>query len=105
MNYLTQKLAKIEPTPGYRVRVEFEDAFAAELDLTGLLDEGPLFAPLRDPSFFAGVKLDRGVPVWGDDLDLSPGAMRAWAEAGRLLSIEETDEWVAMNSDPAASIA
>jgi len=105
MNYFTEKLTKMEPAPGYRVRVQFEDGFKAELDLSPLLDEGPIFAPLRDPAFFGAVQLDRGVPVWSDDVDLSPGSLRAWAEAGRVLSVEETDEWVARNSHPAASVA
>lgn len=105
MKFLTERLTKIEPAAGYRVRVEFADGLTAELDLTGLLDEGPIFAPLRDPAFFAAVKLHRGAPLWGDDLDLSPGAMRAWAEAGRLLSIEETDEWCTAHDTPSAAIA
>ena len=105
MKYLNQKLAKMEPAPGYRVRMEFADGFKAELDLSPLLNEGPFFAPLRDPIFFGGVELHRGVPVWSDEVDLSPGALRAWAEAGRVLSIDETDEWVARNSHPAADVA
>jgi len=105
MKYLTEKLAKFEAAAGYWVRLEFEDGFKAELDLSSLLDEGPLFAPWRDPAVFSAVKLCRGVPVWSDDLDLSPGALRAWAEAGRVLSVDETDEWVARNSHPAASVA
>jgi hypothetical protein len=105
MKYLTEKLTKIESRPGYRMRMKFQDGFEAELDLSPLLEEGPLFAPLRDAAFFAAVKLCHGVPVWSDDLDLSPGSLRAWAEAGRVLSIEETDEWVARNSLSAASVA
>jgi hypothetical protein len=95
MNYFDEKLANIEPTSGHRVWLEFEDGFTAELDLAPLLDEGPIFAPMRDPAVFATVKLEWGVPVWSDDLDLSPGSLRPWAEEGRVLSIEETDEWVA----------
>ena len=105
MKYLTEKLTKMEVAPEYRVRVEFEDGFRAELDLSPLLDEGPLFAPLRDPAFFGSVKIRRGVPVWSDDVDLSPGALRAWAEAGRVLSVKETDEWVVANSCPTESVA
>jgi hypothetical protein len=61
MNYLTQKLVKIRPTSGHRVSVEFEDGFTAEVDLAPLLDEGPLFAPMRDPAIFAAVRLDWGM--------------------------------------------
>jgi hypothetical protein len=102
MHYLTQKLAKIKPTSGHRVWVEFEDGFSAEVDLAPLLDEGPIFAPMSDPAIFAAVRLDWGIPVWSDDLDLSTAALRAWAEAGRVLTIEETDDWVAKHSTPDA---
>ena len=105
MNYFTEKLTKIETGPGCRVRLEFRDGFAAELDLSTLLEEGPIFAPLRDPATFAGVRLERGRPVWSDDLDLAPGSLRAWAECGRVLSIQETDEWVAENSEDRAKMS
>jgi len=37
---------------------------------------GPMFEPLRDPSYFARVKLsDYGAPVWPNGLDLAPDAL------------------------------
>ena len=98
MNYFTEKLTKIQTATGCRVRVEFRDGFTADLDLSPLIEEGPIFAPLRDPATFAAVRLERGAPIWSDSLDLAPGSLRAWAESGRVLSVEETDAWVAENS-------
>ena len=99
MNYLTERVARLEPAGGHRLRVTFRDGFTATVDLAPLLDEGPIFAPWRDAAFFAGVRIERGVPVWSDDLDLSPGSLRAWCEAGRVLSCEETDAWVARHTE------
>lgn len=104
MNYLTERVAGIEPTGGHRLRVTFRDGFTATVDLAPLLDEGPIFAPWRDVEFFAGVRLEHGAPVWSDDLDLSPGSMRAWCEAGRVLSVEETDAWVAAHADEETAV-
>lgn len=93
MNYFEEKLVTIKPISGFRVWVEFEDSFAAELDLEPLIALGPLYAPLSDPAVFAAPRIEWGVPIWGEDLDLPPGAVRAWAEQGRVLSREETGQW------------
>jgi hypothetical protein len=82
MNYLTQKVARIEAAGGHRLKVTVRDGFTATVDLAPLLDERPIFEPWRDAAFFAGVRLEYGVPVWSEDLDLSPGSLRAWCEAG-----------------------
>ena len=104
MNYLTERVARIEPAGGHRLRVTFRDGFTATVDLDPLLDEGPIFAPLRDEEFFASVRIEYGAPVWSDDLDLSPGSLRAWCEAGRVLSMNETDEWVAAHAEPESAV-
>jgi hypothetical protein len=105
MNYFEEKLVKIRPISGYRVWVEFEDGFSAELDLGPLLDMGPVFAPLGDPAIFSSPRIEWGVPVWSEDLDLPPGAVRAWAEEGRVLSREETGQWWLKRAAPSAQAA
>jgi hypothetical protein len=98
-NYLKERLREAIPLQGHRLRVTFNDGFSGEVDLTPLLDEGPLYEPLRDPQNFCAVTISsHGVPQWPGDFDLSPGALRAWCEAGRLLSVEETDNWVEQHS-------
>jgi hypothetical protein len=104
MNYLTEKVARLEPAGGHRLAVTFRDGFEATVDLAPLLDEGPIFAPWRDEHFFASVRLERGVPVWSDELDLSPGSLRAWCEAGRVLSVAETDVWVVAHAGAESAI-
>lgn len=98
-NYLKEKLREAIPLEGHRLRVTFTDGFSREVDLAPLLKEGPLYEPLRDLQNFRAVTISRhGVPQWPDDFDLSPGALRAWCEAGKLLSVEETDQWVEAHS-------
>ena len=98
-NYLKEKLREAVPLEGHRLRVTFIDGFSGEVDLAPLLDEGPLYEPLRSLQNFRAVTISRhGVPQWPGDFDLSPGALRAWCEAGRLLSVEETDRWVERHS-------
>jgi hypothetical protein len=105
-NYFAEKVRVIRPLEGRRVRVTFDDGFEAEVDLAPLLDEGPLYQPLRDENSFRAVTVSRhGVPVWPDDFDLSPGSLRAWCEAGRLLSIEATDQWVEAHSTSSGKAA
>jgi hypothetical protein len=98
-NYFTEKVRSIRPLDGRRVRVTFADGFEGEVDLALLIDEGPLYEPLRDEENFRAVTVSRhGVPEWPGDFDLSPGSLRAWCEVGRLLSLEETDQWVDAHS-------
>ena len=92
--YFTETVTAIEAFGGHRVRVTFQDGFTGEVDLTPLLDCGPIFEPLRDESVFRQVTVANGAPLWPDDLDLSPGALRAWCEAGKFMDYEETDAWI-----------
>ena len=94
--YYGQKVTGAEPLGGYRLRVIFSDGFSAEIDLTPLLDCGPIFEPLRDPGFFARVGVDAafGCLLWPGDLDLSSGSLRAWCEAGKVMNHDETDAWI-----------
>lgn len=105
MNYLLEKVTAFQPLEGLRARIAFADGFSGELDFMPLLSRGPIFAPLRDTEFFRRVVVSRhGVPEWSDDLDLSPGTLRVWCEAGRVLGQEETDAWVETHSGAAAKV-
>ncbi len=103
--YLLERVTAVELLGAYRVRVTFSDAYSASVDLAPLLNEGPIFNALRDDDFFKRVRVEDGVPVWSDDVDLSPGSLRAWCEAGRVLSRDETDEWIAKRSSAPEKVA
>lgn len=84
-----ERLTSALPLGGHRLALTFADGFTATLDLGAAL-EGPLFAPLLDPAAFRAVTVEDGVPVWPCGADLDPATLRIWAEAGRVLSDEET---------------
>jgi hypothetical protein len=58
----------------YRLRPEFNDGLVREVDLGYLRDRGPIFEPLRDPTFFAQVAVDAEARtvVWPNGADLDP---------------------------------
>ena len=57
----------------YVVRVTFADGLVREIDLSEHL-WGPMFEPLKDPAFFAQVRIDPafGVLEWPNGADLAP---------------------------------
>ena len=63
---------------GYRVFVRFKDGVAGELDLAPMLRFDGVFAPLRDPKYFALVRVDpdAGTIVWPNGVDLCPDVLR-----------------------------
>ena len=57
----------------YSIEVEFDDGMIRRLHLEPEL-RGPVFEPLRDPEYFALVKVDpeAGTIVWPNGADLAP---------------------------------
>jgi hypothetical protein len=103
--YFTDRITAIQAIGGRRVRVTFRDGFAGEVDLTPLLDCGPIFEPLRDESTFKQVTVAHGAPLWPDDLDLSPGSLRAWCEAGTFMDYDETHAWIEQHTGTPQKVA
>jgi hypothetical protein len=68
----------IELLGGFLVRVAFADGFVRDLDLEPFL-HGPIFEPVRDPAFFARVRVDSesGTITWPNGADIAPEALRA----------------------------
>lgn len=63
----------------YRIRVVFDDGLERVVDLEPVL-YGEMFEPLRDPEFFALMRLDpewRTV-VWPNDADFEPETLHNW---------------------------
>src|SRR5579859_4415692 len=58
----------------YRLRLTFSDGRVGDVDVSDIRDEGNLFADLRDPDYFARVKVDPevGTVAWPNGLDLAP---------------------------------
>jgi hypothetical protein len=58
---------------GYKLRLRFDDDAVRVVDLTEYLD-GPVFQPLKDPSFFKRFTLNQDIDtvVWPNGADFSP---------------------------------
>jgi hypothetical protein len=58
----------------YRLRLTFSDGLIGDVDLSHLLGWDGIFLPLRDPQFFAKVRVDPeiGTIAWPNGVDLAP---------------------------------
>jgi hypothetical protein len=63
----------------YQLRVGFDDGTSQDVDFEPVL-HGELYAPLRDPDFFARVALDpeAGTLVWPNGADFDPATLHDW---------------------------
>ena len=82
------RVKAVAPAGGTRVRLEFTNGEARELDLAPYL-HGPIFEPIRDdPGAFRAVRVDAelGTIVWPNGADIDPdvlyeGLTPAWRES------------------------
>jgi hypothetical protein len=67
------QVIEVEPLSGHRLRVTFNDGVVREVDCSFLL-HGRLGEPLRDPAYFAQVRVDpeARTVVWPNGLDPAP---------------------------------
>ena len=71
MTVTVVKVVEIEPVGDYRLRVTFSDGSSGVHDFSDLVAEpGPMVAPLRDPTSFAQVFLEMGIPTWPSGFDM-----------------------------------
>ena len=69
------RLVHVAPRPGLRLYLEFDDGTQGEVELASRI-RGPMFEPLRDPAYFAQVRLaPHDAPEWPNGLDLAPDAL------------------------------
>jgi hypothetical protein len=64
----------VELAGAFRLRVRFDDGVTGELDMRATVPFEGVFAPLRDPDYFAQVSVDddAGTIVWPNGADLDP---------------------------------
>lgn len=67
-------VVKVEPRGGYRIWLQFQDGAEGEVDLEPLLSFQGVFAPLRDPAYFARMRVnpELGTICWPNDADWDP---------------------------------
>jgi hypothetical protein len=78
---LTPRLLSAEVIEGYVVRVRFEDGTEGDIDLSYLVEVGPVFARLEDGSYFRKVRVSRNANtvVWPNGADIAPETLYARA--------------------------
>lgn len=61
----------------YRLHVRFEDGIEGIVDLAPVLSFQGVFEPLRDPAYFARVRVDPGLGTvcWPNGADLDPDVL------------------------------
>jgi hypothetical protein len=71
------RINELQVVGPYSLRLAFNDRTRKTVNVFPLLD-GPVFEPLKDPAFFARVRLNpnTGTAVWPNDIDLAPEALR-----------------------------
>lgn len=67
-------VVKVEARGGYRLWLQFQDGVEGEVDLGPWLTFQGVFAPLRDPAYFARVRVnpELGTICWPNDTDWDP---------------------------------
>lgn len=81
MTHPVHKVKGFEVVGPYCLRVEFADGITRTIDFRPVL-EGDLYGPLRDPSVFNAVSLDREVQtlVWPNGADFDPATLHDWPD-------------------------
>lgn len=74
-------VVSVEVLGDYRLRLRFEDGTVGDVDFASRRWRG-VFAPLRDASYFAQVRVDprAGTIVWPNGADMAPETLYALAQ-------------------------
>jgi len=67
---------RVKALENYQLEIVFDDETMGVLDLTDFVELGPVTQPLRDPTFFARVFIEMGIPTWPNGCDID--AINAW---------------------------
>jgi hypothetical protein len=62
------------PSPDYFIVAEFETGEVRRFDMRPYLDF-PAFAALKEPAQFMRARVEHGVVVWAEDIDLAPDTL------------------------------
>jgi hypothetical protein len=67
-------VVEVSPVGDHRLRLRFDDGVEGEIDLAPTLTFDGVFAPLKDPRYFARVSVepDGGTICWPNGADLDP---------------------------------
>jgi hypothetical protein len=78
-----------EHAGGFRIRLTFNDGLEAIVDFRPWLT-GPVFEPLKRPSYFRKFFIDGGTVTWPNGADIAPETLREAAKATRTHFVMES---------------
>jgi hypothetical protein len=87
---MLKDIVAAKPLSDYRLQLRFEDGVEGVVDLAPQLSFQGVFEPLRDPNYFAQVRVDPelGTIAWPNGADLDPDVLygpitgtRVWPSA------------------------
>jgi hypothetical protein len=72
-------VVSVKQTGPYRLRLRFDDGAEGELDIKEWVRFENIFEPLKDPEFFAKVRVDEelGTIVWPNGADMDPWVLHS----------------------------
>lgn len=66
----------------FRIHLAFSNGLEGAVDFAQWLD-GPIFEPLKDPSYFQRFFIDGGTVAWPNGADIAPETLYERAKANR----------------------
>jgi len=71
---MLRDIVAVKPFAPYRLHIRFDDGVEGEVDVAREIEFRGVFEPLKDPEFFAQVRVDAemGTVVWSNGADLDP---------------------------------
>jgi hypothetical protein len=78
------RIVEVDVVGEHRLRLAFDDDVSGEVDAR-TRDWRGVFEPLSDPTYFAGVELDRelGTSRWPNGADVAPETLHLWVAQWR----------------------
>jgi hypothetical protein len=71
---MTPDVIKVKVIPEYSIEAEFATGEVRRFDMRPYLNY-PAYAALKDPVQFRAARVENGVVVWSDEIDLSPDTL------------------------------
>ena len=93
---MVPNVVSVKQTGPYRLLVRFNDGAQGELDVKAEISFEGVFEPLKDPDFFAQVRVNEelGTIVWPNGADFDPSTLHDWPEVKDEM-IAAAREWAA----------
>ncbi len=74
---MLKDITEVRPLENYQLHLRFEDGIEGVVDIAGIIRFTGVFAPLKDPAFFAQVRVnpDLGTICWPNEADIDPDVL------------------------------